>query len=325
MEKENLIKYKAFRSLCLENSEDALRSAELLLNKKANHIVFHLSVLALEEIGKIFICFQNFSSDDSNKEEKTKIPLDDHIKKLFWAIWGPSFMKEKITQLKLDEIKNIATKLHDRRLDVLYTDLEDTCKLSEKIANEEVAAFVEFTKARLDLSKVEGDIDENYELSAEMIWFMKATDISHKRVFIFGDTSQEKLIELGEVSKWILWLKEYFEKEENSLKEILHDEVNKERVLNKDLIEPKWKMKFVFASQSHSIRQNVLSKFNEKHPIIKLSKGGGNHTIIVEATFGNNVSVVDLWGAWHYFRKTFCCSIKYCFQWAYLLEYSDRY
>ena len=236
MKKENLIKYKTFRNLCLENSEDALRSAELLLNKKANHIVFHLSVLALEEIGKIFISFQNFNSDDSNKEEKIKIPLDDHIKKLFWAIWGPSFMKEKITQKQLDEIKDVATKLHDRRLDVLYTDVLDTCKLSEKITNDEVEAFVKFTKARLDLSKVEGDIDENYELSVEMAWFMKTTDIPHKRIFIFGNNSQDKLIEFGDVSKWIMWLKEHFEKEENSLKEILHDEKKKIKSLIKTLL-----------------------------------------------------------------------------------------
>ncbi len=285
-------------------------SAELLLNKKANHLVFHLCVLVLEEIGKIFISFQNFSSDDSDKEEKLKIPLDDHVKKLFWAIWGPSFMEEKISQQQLNEIKGVATRLHDKRLNVLYTDVLDTCKLSEKITDNEVTALVRFTKARLDFAKVEGDVDENYELSAEMAWFLKTTEIPHKRLFIFGDNSQDKLIEFGEVYKWIIWLKEHFSKEENSLKEILNDEVKRERILNKNHIVPKWKMKFSFVSQSHSIRQNVLNLFNEKHPFIKLSKGNGNHTIIVETTFGDNVSIVDLWGHGIVFGKLFVAALN---------------
>jgi AbiV family abortive infection protein len=310
MTKENLVKYKSFRELCIANSEDALRAAGLLLNKNANHIVFHLCVLALEEIGKIFICFQNLSLDNSPNLENTKIPLDDHIKKLFWAIWGHFFMEEKITQQQLSEIKNVATKLHDRRLEVLYTDLSDTCKLSEKITDKEVTSFISLAKDRLQLSKSEGDIDENYKPSEAMDWFMKTTNISHKRTFIFGEKSQEKLIEFGDVSRWVMWLKEHFETEEKKLNEILDGELKKAKVIDASAVKPKWKMTFTFVSQSHSLRQSVFNSFNESYRFIKLSKGKGNHTLIVEAIFGSNVPITELWGHGITFGKLFVAALN---------------
>jgi AbiV family abortive infection protein len=308
MEKENLVKYKLFRDLCIKNSEDALKAAELLLSQKVNHIVFHLSVLILEEIGKIFISFQNI---DAQKDEvKVKIPLDDHIKKIFWAIWGPTFMEEKITKQQLDDIKNIASKLHSRRLEVLYTEQSDSGKLSEKITDEEAIKYLDFAKARLELAKVEGEIDENYEPSKEINWFIGIANIPTKRAFIFGDTAQEKLIEFGNTQQWLLWLKEHFENEENSLQEILSKELERQRPISEDLIIPKWKMKFTIISQSHSIRQNIFEEFNKRYGYVKLNKGGDNHTLIIEAIFGNSIAITELWSHGIIFGKLFVAALN---------------
>jgi AbiV family abortive infection protein len=89
MKKEELEKFNLFREQCLINAEDAIRTAEELKNKSVNHVAFHLVVFCLEESGKIFIGWYQLSSKETWGKEPHKIPFDDHVKKLFWAIWGP--------------------------------------------------------------------------------------------------------------------------------------------------------------------------------------------------------------------------------------------
>jgi hypothetical protein len=64
MKDEKLVKFNAFRQLCLSNAEVALKSAEYLLGTNANHIVFHLSLLALEKIGQIFMLWIQFNQKE---------------------------------------------------------------------------------------------------------------------------------------------------------------------------------------------------------------------------------------------------------------------
>ncbi len=101
MTEKILEEFNKFRELCLINSEDAIRTAEELQNKSVNHIAFQLIVFGLEEIGKIFVGWYQYNAKETWGKEHYNIPIDDHIKKLFWAIWGPSFAKEKITKKQI--------------------------------------------------------------------------------------------------------------------------------------------------------------------------------------------------------------------------------
>lgn len=48
--------------------------------------------------------------------------LEDHEKKLFSALWGPSFAREKITRQQIEQIRKLAANIHTRRLEYLYAD-----------------------------------------------------------------------------------------------------------------------------------------------------------------------------------------------------------
>jgi AbiV family abortive infection protein len=287
--------YQQFRQFCHQNAEDALKAAELLLRKGVNHIVFHLSVLALEEIGKIFIFWHNLNAAETWEKDKFTIPLDDHIKKLFWAIWGPSFGKEKITRQSIDESRGMASQLHNKRLDVLYTDQKDTTTSASKLSDEEALMVFNFVKARLDLSKMEGDIDENSQPSELSIWFHKMTETPERRSFIFGDAAQDKLVELGTAEAWFAWLKDHFDKEDKALNDIAAYELSQKATRPTKEFTPKWKIKFKIISSSHSIRNKVLTAFNKRFDFIQLFRGSDNHTLYVEATFDKSVPVSDLW------------------------------
>lgn len=309
MKDEKLIRFNVFRKLCLSNSEDALRSAEILLDKKVNHIVFHLSVLAMEEIGKIFIGWYQLTSEEKWGKEKHNIPLDDHIKKLFWAIWGPTLGKEKITKEHLDEINNMASNLHAKRLDGLYTDLLDEQASSTKISDDEAKELVQFVRSRLELAKIEGEVKEEIEINEDMNWFIQATDNSVRRIFIFGNEAQEKLAELGDATQWISWLRKYYEKEEADLNLLMEEELKRKEFVEQKY-KDKWKMKLKIISPSHSIRANIFNSFNQRYKFISLSKGGDNHTLIIEMIFGQNITAINLWQHGWFASKLFVAALN---------------
>jgi AbiV family abortive infection protein len=302
MNEQELNKFNNFRQLCLTNSEDAIRTAETLLNKNVNHIVLQLVVFGLEEVGKIFVGWYNINAKESWDKVPYNIPLDDHIKKLFWAIWGPSFMNEKFTQKQMDDIRNMASNLHNKRLEVMYAELTDTVPSSAKITDEEAEVHVKMARARLELAKLEGEVETQLseDKQEDMNWFMEATNHPDKRKYIFGNQSQEKLIELGDVKNWIAWLKVHFETEANELKELLQKELEKTTEKEKDFT-PKWKIRIKLTTPSHSIRANVLTKFNSHSPLIQFAKGADNHTLMIDFILDKKTPIKGLWHhGWNY-------------------------
>lgn len=160
--------------------------------------------MSLEEVGKIFIGWYQITSEKKPNQDGPNMSIDDHVKKLFWAIWGPTFTNEIISKKQTDEIRGLATELHHKRLESLYTDLIDTDKSASKITNEDAANFLKYVKSVLELAEIEGEVNEELRVNEDMKWFVNATDIPLKRAFIFGDEFQDKLISFGDVAQWIL-------------------------------------------------------------------------------------------------------------------------
>jgi AbiV family abortive infection protein len=297
MEKELIQQYNQFRNFCLKNAESLLQSATQLKDQNVNHIVYHLCTLALEEIGKIFVRWMQLNQKDPTDEEKNREALGDHVKKLFWAIWGPGFIQEKISGQQLHEMQGMAGKIHLLRLFSLYTDISDTIPATAKISNEDTTQYINFTKARFDLAQMEGEIDESqkYKPSDEALALMDWTEDPSKRAFIFGNTAQDKLVEFGDVKAWIIWLKDHFEKEEKHLNELLQKELSRPIIPNYKEFEPKWKITFKVITPSHSIRPKALNAFPVPQQFVKLSKGPDNNTLVTTITLDKNVPASQVW------------------------------
>jgi hypothetical protein len=77
-EENNLSKYNSFRLLCLQNANDNYKAAKLLVGQNVNHLVVHLSILCLEEVGKIFMSFIKLTQKEKWEDSPLKVPLDDH-------------------------------------------------------------------------------------------------------------------------------------------------------------------------------------------------------------------------------------------------------
>lgn len=307
MTEKVLKQYNDFRSLCLKNSENAIEVAEGLIGQNSNHIAYHLTVLCLEEIGKIFLGWCLLNQKEDWGKEKLSIPIDDHVKKLFWAIWGPTFGKNATSNEQMDKIRGMASSLHERRLEVLYTQMQDTAPSALKVNDSELLTYVKWARARLELAKLEGNFT-SYAASQQddMMWFAKITDDPLRRGFVFGNESQQKLIEYGNVVDWLNWLKEMFEKEKGDSLQLLEKELAKKGGKAK---KQKWKIRFKLVSASHSIRANVLNSFNDKSDSIKLSRADV-HTLIVDLFIGDNVTIKALWHHGWIVAKTFAGALN---------------
>lgn len=313
--------YNTFRDLCLENADAAITAAELLAKQGTNHLAYHLATLSLEEIGKIFIGWYNIENEGKFTAKGQVIPLDDHIKKLFWAIWGPSFGKEKLTRQQMEDYKQMASAIHNRRLDTLYTDIKDTIPLAKKIGDQEIETLIRMVRARLNDSRLEGDFSKQMSAKDEKLFsrFMEVTNDADKRAFIFSDRAQEKLVSLNNFKSWVKWVLRYFETQDAELKKMLALELGKPVIGEKTQDKPKWKLRIKISTPSHVIKPQNLKEFNLHSPIIALSKGGDNSSLIVDFTLPEFIGIQILysygWMNARHYVAALCVASRGFFYW----------
>jgi AbiV family abortive infection protein len=110
---------------CLQNAEKLIAAAKASAVPVSYHIAFHLATMALEEIGKssmIFIDAIDHKPVGGDEETKTALKrIDDHERKLFWAIWLPG--RESLRDWHtVPAAMDFARGIHKDRLDTICVD-----------------------------------------------------------------------------------------------------------------------------------------------------------------------------------------------------------
>jgi AbiV family abortive infection protein len=303
---ENIIKS---REACLAHADDLVRAAKRILSdERLSNISYHLAVLALEEIGKsTLIVMGHLACDADDSEASAHRFCDDHIKKLFWATWGPSIGTEKITKDQIESLRGLSRKIHETRMQALYVDFDANGPFlpSEAISETEAQNLIDIASARLEMEKLHkfGKIEETH--LNNMNWFLSASDDTEKRKLIFGNKSMEKLAELGSTHKWIAWLKQEFDKADAEAKEAIKQELQRKPPNASVKLEDKWKIKIRLFTNSHSIRPKTLNKWNDKSNWIRLYPvGGKKDQLIAEIILPKNITIQSLWWtAWGIARR----------------------
>lgn len=92
---------------CLSNAKDLLKAANKILNEEnLPNIAYSLAVIALEEIGKAELLLLNhFAQTRDNKSFSKDKYFEDHIRKLFWALWGRHSVEKQSLRNKLTPTK----------------------------------------------------------------------------------------------------------------------------------------------------------------------------------------------------------------------------
>jgi len=253
---------------CIANAEELLRGARTLSETGLPRLAYHLAVLALEEVGKSSILAMREVARESESELPSSISkgLDDHVRKLFWAIWGPSMGLELITKEQIESNIGLAQRLHDRRVAGLYVDAGEggLSTPMDIITADETSSLLRFVEACIELGRVNGGepLPDTAETIARREWFFQATEDPERRLLVLGRKSMEKLKELGSVPKWVEWLKKTFAESEADTRAMLDRELQRQPDGAADDV-PKWRTTVRLYTSSHSIRQKPLNKMNE--------------------------------------------------------------
>ncbi len=304
---------KMTREICLANAEAFLSMAEREIGKGADHVCFHLALLAMEEIGKSILATINYMNTTARSEKEDLVgAMDDHVKKLFWAIWGGSMLRNtKFTKESIEQTRNLATNLHERRLETLYTDAKNPLPVAERVEEKEVRMITELTRARLELEKTseltpfeEGDVEE-------ITWFFSAVeDIEHRKQ-IFGPASLKKLAEVGSGKEWIKWLREVYRKNETEMREYAQKEMQRKKPEGEEAFAPKYRMRIRIQTPSHSIRNNAFTDWNkgvhnikvyksDRKDATKLTKG----ELLIDLTLPKGLHTSYVWEHGFFMAKT---------------------
>jgi AbiV family abortive infection protein len=178
-----------------------LRAARRILDdEKLPNIAFHLTILALEEVGKAALLGARAvarSVDDESVFIDNR--LDDHVFKLFWALWTPSFARGQVSREEFEGLRGMVKSMHDDRLAVMYVAADPPAgadplqSVDEKRAREMVA----LAEARLGM-----EASREYhaiDLSAGTVtrWFLDASQDPERRGLILAQKSFDKLAELA--------------------------------------------------------------------------------------------------------------------------------
>src|SRR5262245_2846525 len=111
---------------CRNHAKDLYGAAETLRQDGLPNVAYHLATLALEELGKAqLVAMRSMSKDDEGLSWHQK-QLDDHVKQLFWALWGPNLTNHRPEQKEIDSLRNLAVTIHENRLRGLYVSADPT-------------------------------------------------------------------------------------------------------------------------------------------------------------------------------------------------------
>ena len=298
----------------MANAEELVNSAWLLKGRSTAHIRYHLAVLALEEVGKAVLLSVEFTrvALDAGDTELS-LTIDDHVKKLFWAIFSPFVEQKRLTNEDFESYRGFARETHERRLESLYTDLQAPLLPQDRIEEEEADGLVRLAESRINLEKgVDIDVAPDESKLEDLHWFHSTSNEPEKRHLIFNNASLDKLAELGDVYEWIKWLRQEFTKWEEESREILRQEMEKGKIGEGEGDEPKWKVKFRIYSASHSIRPKALNKWNEISGLIKLYNPNKKrkNELICDLTLSKNIPVQGLWNAGRKISRYFVAALN---------------
>jgi AbiV family abortive infection protein len=282
----------------LDHADDLLEAADRIRDGFP-HLASHFGVLALEEVGRSSLIVMNELAkrrDDGTRRFERE--AQDHVRKLFWALWGPTMGRELVTGAQIEEFQGLAQRLHEVRQSGLYYAGPEAPPPREAISATESESLLQMARARLEMARAQRWERPDSEQAADFRWFMDATTDPETRKQIMSGASMKKLAELGSVRSWVHWLRTEFEAVDEAAAALTQQELNRQPPGTEEELEPKYRMKLRFESASHSIRPAPLQRWNDGVDWIKLHPvPTERHQLIAEIMIPKRVSPHALWWA----------------------------
>jgi AbiV family abortive infection protein len=284
---------------CVAHGKALLESARAVQASGHPNIAYHLAALCLEEVGRrSLLGVQSLSEKATVPPAWPKKHEQDHVKKLFWAVFGPMFLGTQLTAERFQEMNGLATHIHEKRLLGLYvgTDEDGITIPGDQISSEETQSLIDFAEARLGLVSSETFLEKIPQEFVDLqAWLLTSFEDPEKRKGILSRGSLEKLAELKDVRAWVVWLKDLVDKAEADSRADAQREIERSNQAPEERTKDKWQFRVRIVGASHSIRPKVLSAWNKASDWIKLSATADKKELLVDFILGDNVPVQALW------------------------------
>jgi len=314
---------------CFENAGKLIEAAKTTAKPGSYHIAYHLAALALEEIGKSSMVFMSELRPKTGGDDERAGPIkwiDDHERKLFWAIWLPR--KEHFRDWKtIPESMDIARTIHANRVASLYVNPADIA--APPVTEKQASSLISLAEARLGMERLQSFRELDKDSKKEIQWFLDATDNPELRRIIFSKGSLDKQAEFGDdIGAWIKWLREAFEEYNRKSIELTNQEIQRVPPEGEAGYDDKFEVKIRLKSWSHSIRTKQLKAWNQGIDKVKLAGTNERNELMVTLTVPKMVKTLDLWHIGWQSALVFVTALNIGttgFFWWYIPEFVSRY
>ncbi len=274
---------------CIKNARSLLNSARDLCHDDGRlHIAQHLTTLALEEIGKAVIVLIH---PDTLTDKRAW--LDDHVKKIFWALWSFTLSKSSVDPAEISRLKDVARGIHEFRLRTLYVDV--TRDKNEVVDRAQLEKLLEITEARLVSEEIAAPVQLTKDEELILDWFLTTAENPRVQSVMYGAESLAYLESVkGNVRSWIKWIKDRHEYLERFNLELAKRELSRIPQAQGGPT-PKWRMVVRLRALAHTMRPKVLAEWNKQKWHITLSGESGKSELRAEITFPKQILLEHLW------------------------------
>ncbi len=256
-------KLQRARAFCLDQAESFIAAADRLGGgTEWPHIVYHLSLLALEEVGKASMLGARMIGHDSLDGTWVERSLDNHKRKLQWAVWAPLV---RIDPADFEAARQFAERAHAMRLASLYVDpnaeLTDLPP-SDVVQPDDAEKASDWARAWLDHERNRGI--RNGEADELTEWFLDTMADPERSRIMLSPPFIAKYEELnGEPREWVRWVREDMERRDREMRALAEEEL-KRPAAAKGTEKPRWRANVTVYTPSHSVRPKVLTRWNER-------------------------------------------------------------
>jgi len=247
------------RELCLDQAQAFIEAAGRL-GADWPHIVYHLSLLALEEVGKASMLGTRMITHVSLDGSWVERSLDSHRRKLQWAVWSPMV---RIDPADFEAARQFAERAHAIRLASLYVDAKaDLTDLPprEQVQQEDAEQALSLARARLDYERERGTPSGEVDDLTE--WFLETmADPDQSRLLLSKPFIAQYEAMNGDARAWVGWARDEVARLDQDSRHLLEAELARPGAA-KGSTKPRWRANAIVYTPSHSLRAKVLARWN---------------------------------------------------------------
>jgi AbiV family abortive infection protein len=289
------------RNLCLDQAESFIAAAEKLSDGDWAHIVYHLSLLALEEVGKASMISARMIDHSSLDGTWLERSLDNHRRKLLWAVWSPM---RRIDPADFEAARQFADRAHARRLASLYADPHadpTDAPPNDEVQHEDADQALALARARLNLERSRGV--PTGEVDDITRWFLDGLDDANLRQILFSKSFIARYEEMGgDVRSWAAWAKEEIGRVDDENRKLLAAELAAPGTSHGQA-KPRWRASTTVYTPSHSLRPKVLARWNEQFESVQLIWTGKKDQFKLQIVLHDNEPLPALAGRLAFLSK----------------------